>query len=489
MTTDRRPNIVFLMPDQLRWDFVGAYRQPHARTPHLDALAMRGTVFERCLSPSPVCIPARASMLTGHNALSTGVLNNNHWLRPDHDACGVPSFATLLSAAGYHTEAIGKMHFIPWDRSEGFRHRVIAEDKRHIHIRDDYHDYLAAHGLRKFAGPEEPGYAEGRMASISLVPPEHQVDAWVGARSVAFLEAYRGDGPFFLWCAFPGPHDPYNPPDALLGAVAGEMPSAFPATPETAAFRPDMIAAHRQGSAGVDIATFDATAKRRIRRHYQALVGLIDRQVGAIVAAADARRDGRETLVVFSSDHGDFLGDFDFLGKVLFFESSLRVPIIVAGAGTPCGRSDALVSLTDVFATFCEAAGVASPRQDSMPLPGLGRGAARREHVMGATDAGYMIADARCKLSRYRNGVCTLHDVAADPAEQRNLWDDPASSPIREALDRALQAWVLASVLDGHKDKTYPYMTMTPDHPGHRRGWQRSYPADAWTEAPPAGLP
>ncbi|WP_226781578.1 sulfatase family protein [Oceaniglobus trochenteri] len=488
MTKDSRPNIIFLMPDQMRWDFVGAYGAPHARTPNMDALAARGTVFERCLSPSPVCIPARASMLTGHNPLSTGVLDNNHWLRPDHDACGVPSFATLLSRAGYHTEAIGKMHFIPWDSAEGFDHRVIAEDKRHIHIRDDYHDYLERNGLRKYAGAEEPGYVEGRMASISLVPAEHQVDAWVGNHSVDFLERHDGDGPFFLWAAFPGPHDPYNPTPDLLAQVTEDMPEAFAATPETEPFRPGMIEAHLKGSSGVDISDFDDATKLRIRRHYQALIRLIDAQVGAIVAAAEARDDGRETLIVLSSDHGDFLGDFDFLGKVLFHESSMRVPMIVAGAGTPVARSDALVSLTDVFATFCAAARVPAACQDSLPLPGIGLGDKRRGHLMGATDKGYCIADARWKLSRYRNGVCTLHDIVEDPREQHNRWSDPACSDLREALDRKLTAWLIASAMDGHKDKSYPYMTMTPDHPGHGRGWKRTYPADPWSGDLPRGL-
>lgn len=478
------PNIIFLMPDQLRWDFVGAYRAPWARTPHIDALAARGMQFERCYSPSPVCIPARASILTGCNTLATGVLSNNYWLRPDHAECGMPSFASLLSAAGYHTEAIGKMHFIPWDISEGFDHRVIAEDKRHIHIRDDYHDYLRDRGLRKYAGPEEPGYADGRMASISLVPLEHQVDRWVGERAVEFLESYTEDRPYFLWSAFPGPHDPYNPPESLLGD--GEMPAPFSPTEATRTFREEMVRTHAKGSASVDIATFPVEAKARIRRHYEAQMTLIDAQVGAILAAAEARDDGRDTLVIFSSDHGDFLGDFDFLGKVLFFESSARVPMIVAGPGVPAGRSDALVSLTDVFATFLAAAGVEAAGQDSRPLPGLGFGETPREVLMGATDKGLMSTDGRWKLSRYRNGVTCLHDVIDDPQEQRNLI---AEAPdVRDRLDRALSEWILSSTMFGHGDKAYPYMTMTPDHPGHRRGWQRTYPANPYSEELPTGL-
>ena len=482
------PNILFIMPDQLRWDFVGVYGQAWARTPNIDALAARGLVYERCLSPSPLCIPARASMLTGHNALSTGVLNNNYWLRPDHGACGVPSFASLLSGAGYHTEAIGKMHFIPWDISEGFDHRAIAEDKRHVHIRDDYHDYLTSVGLRKYAGVEEPDYVEGRMAAVSLVPLEHQVDRWVGDRSVAFLDSYHGDGPFFLWCAFPGPHDPYNPPPDVLTRVSEGMPEAFAETPDSAHFRPEMVEGHRKGSAGVDISDFTPELKRRIRKHYQGLIRIIDDQVGVILAALARRNDGSNTLIVFASDHGDFLGDFGFLGKTLFFESSVRVPMIVAGPGVQPSRSDALVSLSDVFATFTRAAGLLPALQDSVALPGIGLSDARRDHVMGATEKGAMIADGRWKLSRYRNGLCCLHDVLNDPAEQANLWDAPEVAARRRDMEARLHDWVIASVIDGHADKAYPYMTMTSDHPGHQRGWRRSYPANPWDEALERGV-
>ncbi|NND89275.1 MAG: sulfatase-like hydrolase/transferase [Granulosicoccus sp.] len=475
------------MPDQLRWDFVGCYGKPYAHTPNIDALASRGLLYNRCISPSPVCIPARASMLTGHNSISTGVLNNNYWLRPDHDDLGVPSFASLLSDAGYHTEAIGKMHFIPWDKSEGFDHRVIAEDKRHIHIRDDYHHYLRDHGLRKYAGPEEPGYVEGRMASVSLVPIEHQVDTWVGERSVEFIKTYDKDKPFFLWTSFPGPHDPYNPPQEILNDVeSAAMPEAFKNTTDTLEFRQAIIDAHADGSAQIDISNFTPAMKQRIRRHYQGLIRIIDKQVGDIVRTLDTLNNGRETLIVFASDHGDFLGDYDFLGKVLFFESSLRVPMIVSGAHVKTGRSDALVSLSDVFSTFTCAAGVKIIAQDSIPLPGIGYGDTQRQYVMGATDMGYMICTNQLKLSRYYNGVTTLHDIVDDPQEQDNLFNRPEYSEQRDSLDRHLTAWLTNSIMDGHADKEYPYMTMNPDHPGHRRGWHRTYPqkSSSWKNSP-----
>lgn len=487
--SDKRPNILFLMPDQLRADFVGCYGHEHARTPHIDALGERGVVYERCLSPSPVCIPARASVLTGHNSISTGVVSNNFWLRPDHEECGVPSFATLLANAGYHTEAIGKMHFIPWDEPKGFKHRTISEDKRHIHIRDDYYEYLKQHGYKKVASADEPGYVENRMASVSLVPLEHQVDTWVGDQTVEFLEGYNEDEPFFLWTAFPGPHDPYNPPQNVLDEIGEiEMPAALVGTDETRQFRNAVVEAHSKGSAGVDLSDFTPEMKQTIRRHYHALVRIIDDQVGRIIEALNNRDDGRETLIFFSSDHGDFLGDFDFLGKVMFFESALRIPMIAAGGGITPGRSDALVSLTDMFATFTKAAGVTAHCQDSVALPGIGLGDEQREFVMGATDKGYMISGPRWKLSRYRNGVTAFHDIVEDPAEQINRFDDPSVQTLRDKMDQHLTEWLVSSVMDGHRDKAFPYMTMTPDHPGHERDWQRAYPANPWAVNVPVGL-
>lgn len=486
---NKSPNIVFLMPDQLRSDFVGCYGHAHAQTPNIDALANRGTVFERCLSPSPVCIPARASILTGHNSLSSGVVSNNFWLRPDHEDCGMPSFATLLTQAGYHTESIGKMHFIPWSEPKGFQHRVISEDKRHIHIQDDYFDYLMQHGHRKYSCAEEPGYVESRMASVSLVPLEHQVDKWVGDRSVEFLESYDDEKPFFLWSAFPGPHDPYNPPQEILDELGDqEMPLSFPATKESQQFHDAVVETHKKGSAGIDLSEFSDQMKHKIRRHYQALLQIIDRQVGRIVKALDQRDDDRETLIFFSSDHGDFLGDYGFLGKVLFFESAMRVPMIAAGGGIESGRSEALVSLTDMFATITKAAGVSSHCQDSVALPGIGLGDVPREYVMGATDKGFMISGKRWKLSRYRNGVMSFHDIIDDPSEQNNRYDDLSVKNLRDEMDHRLTEWIVVSTMEGHGEKAYPYMTMTPDHPGHQRGWRRTYPVNPRQSDIPVGL-
>ena len=468
-----------MFPDQLRADFVGCYGASFARTPAIDALAAESVLYERALSMHPVCVPARAALLTGCNALTTGIVDNTHWLRPDHRDCGMPSWPALLSAAGYHTEAIGKMHFIPWDISEGFDHRVISEDKRHVHIQDDYGAYLASHGLRKLRGWEEEGYVDNRMAAVGAIPTEHQVDAWVGGRAVDFLNNYDSDKPFACMVAFPGPHDPYNPPREYAEMFdPADMPDPIPGTPDSERFRDDHIRAHAGGSAGVDLADFPLAVKRRIRAHYCGLITLIDEQVNAILAALDARPDGRNTIVIFAADHGDFVGDFDFLGKNLFFDPAMHVPLIVRVPGGPRGvRVSELVTITDIFATILAAAGVPAPTaKDSFPLPAIAPGGPRRSHALGVVANGICLDDGRYRLSRYDNGLGTLYDLAEDAGEQRNLIDAPSAQGVRGKLDALLASEVMKATRAAHEDKRYPYLTMTPDHPGHRRGWERPYP-------------
>ncbi len=132
MTT--HPNILFIMPDQLRSDFLSCYGADFLETVHIDSIAAEGVRYERTYSASPVCVPARASLMTGLNAIRTGVLDNGLWLRPDRRECGILTWPERLNEQGYYTAGVGKMHFYPWDITEGLQYRVIAEDKRWLYI-------------------------------------------------------------------------------------------------------------------------------------------------------------------------------------------------------------------------------------------------------------------------------------------------------------------------------------------------------------------
>jgi arylsulfatase A-like enzyme len=474
-------NILFLLPDQLRPDFLSCYGAQFLATPNIDALCAGGARYQRAVSPSPICVPARASLLTGLNSVQHGVLENYSWLRPDRVACGIQTWPELLGEAGYHTEAIGKMHFYPWDKSEGFTHRLIAEDKRHIYIHDDYAVYLEAHGYRKYHGNEHEGYFENKGAIVSKIPAEHQVDKWVADRTCDFLATYNGDKPFALMAGFPGPHCPYDPPIELANLYRPEdMPASIPATDDTRLFRDMVIAMHKRPWNQVDYTDFQEHHKRKIRAHYAALVQQIDQGIGRIIATLNNSRFRDDTIIIFASDHGDFLGDYDLIGKYLFYEPSVHVPLIVKAPRSTATRAvEALVSLTDISATLLGYAGLSlSAKHDAVALPGLGLPTDRvRDHVFGATDIGLTVADARWKLSRYKNGHVTLFNIGDDPYEQRNLINDRHAAGEVQRLDAILQRDLIDSLMVANGDKFVEKSRYQGRGEFGQRSWQRPYPA------------
>ena len=182
-----QPNLIFLMPDQLRADFLSCYGANFIQTPHIDSLCVRGVRYADVCTPSPLCVPARSVLLTGINAIRTGVLSNGQFLRPDLSACGISTWPEMLSQSGYATSAISEMHFYPWEAAMGFQHRVICEDKRWLNVEDDYHHHLKAHGVKKFHGNEHEGYQENRGAIISRLPWEHSWDYFVGEEAAKYI--------------------------------------------------------------------------------------------------------------------------------------------------------------------------------------------------------------------------------------------------------------------------------------------------------------
>lgn len=376
-------NVVFLMPDQLRPDFLSSYGADFIHTPHIDSLCAGGTRYARAISPSPLCVPMRASLLTGQNTIRTGVLNNYSWLRPDHAACGAPTWPALLAAVGYTTAGIGKMHFYPWDISAGFAYRVIAEDKRHIHIQDDYFHYLQRHGHTKYHGNEHAGYHENKGAIVSKIPAEHQVDTWVADQACAFIAQCPAETPFAMMVGFPGPHCPYDPPPELAAMFDPEkMPPSIPATADSAAFNESFIAANLGDWNQVDYRDFTEAQKRKIRAYYAALVHQIDVGIGRILETLRAAGHLEDTVIIFGSDHGDYLGDYGFVGKGTFFEPSIHVPLIVHDPRVAQTRVVAeTVSFLDVFAAILHAADVPlPPDSDAQLSPGSDRRAGGR-HV------------------------------------------------------------------------------------------------------------
>lgn len=475
-----KPNLVFIMADQLRADFLSCYGARFVDTPHVDSLARRGVLFRWAYSEHPVCVPARVSLMTGLHAVKTGVLDNGTFLRPDYRACGLATWPEMLGEHGYHTAAIGKMHFYPWDVRLGFQHRRIAEDKRWVHIRDDYYHFLHARGLRKYHGNEHEGYFENKGAIVNRLPWELQVDHYVGLETCRFIREHGREGPFAMMVGFPGPHCPYDPaPEFLTGFDPASMPEPVPDAGATPRIRAQNVAGNLLPWNGVDYGEFTLSQKLKIRAHYAALVKQIDHEVGQILEALREQGLLDNTVVIFSSDHGDYLGDHNLIGKGHFFESSIRVPMLVylPWAEGSASRDD-LVTLTDVTATMLRLAGLTVPaHMDSRPLPGLGiDGAAGRDHVVGALAGGWMIQEGPWRLSKYSTGEVLLFDVEEDPWEQRNLVDDARCQSVYRELDARLTQAIMGAMVESHFAQRVYVTDLSQDPAFGREGWQRPYP-------------
>lgn len=475
-----RPNLVFLMPDQLRPDFLGCYGADFVATPQIDALAARGVRYTRAYSEHPICVPARAALLTGMHALRSGVLDNGQALRPDYRDCGLATWPELLAERGYQTAAIGKMHFYPWDARLGFGYRRIAEDKRWIHVRDDYYHFLRAHSHRKYHGNEHEGYHERKGAIVNRLPRELQPDEFVAEEACRFIRRYGADEPFAMMVGFPGPHCPYDPaPESLAGLDPAAMPAPVPDAGDTPKLRAANIAGNRLPWNGVDYGDFTGEQARRVRAHYAALVRQIDDAVGAIVAALREANLLENTVIIFASDHGDYLGDHGMIGKGHFYEASFHVPLIVAGPGVAEGAArDDLVALSDVTATLLGLGGADLPAyMDARPLPGLGiAGAAGRERLIGALGNGWMIQEGPWRLAKYATGEATLFRLDEDPDEGRNRLADPDCAAAARALDARLTAEVMRLTVESHFPARVYTTDLSQDPAFGREGWRRRYP-------------
>ncbi len=471
-----RPNILFIMSDDHTAQAVGAFAtllKSLNPTPNIDALAGQGTRYETCISPAPICVPARASMLTGQAAMAHGVIDNLRWLRPDRRQMGIRTWPEHLTEAGYATSAIGKMHFYPWDLSEGFAQRVIAEDKRHIHVRDDYDAALRAVGLRKLHGRDQPGYVAGKGASISELPDEYHVDRWVAGQAAQAILDAPADRPLAMMVGFPGPHCPYDPPAAALDAIdPAALPAPLPRSAESDSHRHAFVASYRRGWADLDYTELTEAQIRGIRHHYAALVERLDADVGRILEALEASGRLSNAIVAFASDHGDYLGDFGLVGKQFFHEPSIRVPLIVTDFRALSARVERTpVSLLDLYPAILTWAGVGVPdHADGRPLadPDPDR------IIVGATAQGVMARARDWKLVRYRNGAAALFDLARDPAEQVNRIADRPD--VLAKLDAAMTRAVLDGFGAAHADKRVPAAQAAPGHDFYRRGWARPYP-------------
>lgn len=480
----QRPNILLITSDQQHWDTLGA-TNPRISTPALDRLAAEGTRFTRAYCNNPVCTPSRATIITGlypsvHGAWTIGVK-----LPED-----VPTVGDHLQAAGYATTLIGKAHFQPLASTPeqtslecqptlrdldfwrgfhgpwyGFEHVEVARNHAdEAHAGQHYAIWLEEQGLanwRDYFQPWPPDPAVPKREGAWELPQELHYTTWTAERTIAAIERDAAAGrPFFTWASFHDPHPPYLVPEPwasmyrpdemepgrLLPGELDHLPAHFRLTQEAAPdftpWRETAFANHGFSSHLVD----EARLRRQLAIYY-GMISFMDRQIGRILDALDRLGLAENTVVVFSTDHGHFLGQHGLTAKGAFhYEDLLRVPFLVRAPGqVPAGAtSAALQGLVDLAPTFLDAAG--------LPVPGLmqgisqwdvwrGRRARAREsaivenrHQPTAVHLRTYIED-RYKITVYRgHEYGELFDLAEDPEERRNRWDDPAYAAVKAAL-------------------------------------------------------
>ena len=365
-----RPDLVFIITDQQRYDTIAALGFPHVVTPNLDRLVREGTFFSRCYVTGASCVPARASLFSGVYPHTNGVVNNaSTWRR---------TWVEQLAASGYRCVNVGKMHTQPMDAPAGFHERTVVENKDRSMARrgrdfvDAWDRALMAAGVEKPGLPTYrrlPDYAERLGAYEWPLPESLHSDAFVGrtAADAIFAHGSRAE-PLFLQVGFPGPHPPYDPPQRWIDLYRDRDVPIRNVAPHDLAAQPlpfrQLSDKHANGHHDAAPHSVDAPRELRVRQraYYLANVSLIDQEVGRILDALNATGRLANSILVFTSDHGDCLGDHGHSQKWNMYEEVVRVPMIVwspALAGR--GEVASLVQSIDIAPALMELAGCEVP--------------------------------------------------------------------------------------------------------------------------------
>ena len=430
-------NILLILSDEHSREVAGCYGNPLVKTPNLDALAARGVVFENAYCNSPICVPSRASLATGDYVHRTGCWDS----AAAYDG-RVPSWHHRVRAAGHDVVSIGKLHFRSAEDDNGF-----SAVHHPIYVVDGIGD---THGLlrtnRRVRGVARELAAEaGRGTS-----PYTGFDATVADATVRWLRerASRPDGePWVLFSSMVSPHYPLTAPDAfydLYDGVALPRPRLYDAND-----RPDHpVIEHYRATWNYDD-FFDADRLTAGLRAYYGLCSFLDHQIGRILFALDESGFGDDTLVIYTSDHGESLGNRGLWGKSVMYEEASAVPLVAAGPGLPAGeRCSTAVSLVDIYPTVVEAlCGALEERERALPgesLVALARERPRDRvvfselHDDGSLTGTFMVRKGDWKLVHYVGYPPQLFDLSADPFETCDLAGDPANSDIQRQLYDAL---------------------------------------------------
>lgn len=465
-------NILFLFSDQHRMDAAGCYGHPQVQTPNIDRLAASGTRFTRAFTPAPICHPCRSALLTGRHVHRCCDLIASEQLLD----LSLPTMGSLFRQAGFATAAFGKMHVPGEDEKQD-----LGFDERALRIYTPMHnDYQNTIGLEKFwqycsylprykPHPDaQPRHSYNLQNEPIQLEEELILDHMTADLSIEFLRRHREE-PFFLYVGLEKPHNEMYAPKRFHDLYD---PAAM-ALPENRHFDrsrlPDTI---------YDNPTFpiaDGLTDDQMRHAmaaYFANVSYMDEQAGRVLDALDELGLRDNTLVVYSTDHGEHLFNHQMVHKQCFFEEATRVPLIlrIPRVTDPGSTRDQFASLLDLLPTFCDACGIAPPDglDGKSLLPAIQDNASTCDAIFSeyysAGTPERMIRTGRWKYVHSHGDRHQLYDLENDPRENVNLIDDPAHAAIAAELDELVcRDWVL------------PDMSRVSRRRGDTRQGQRSW--------------
>jgi choline-sulfatase len=434
----QQPNILVIVADQVVPFLTSPYGDPIAHTPAMQELADRGVTFDAAYTPFPLCAPARAAFMTGQFASNVGVLDNASILRSDE-----PTIGHFLTNEGYDTVLTGKMHFVGPDQLHGFAKRLTTDvfpaSVDWVPSVDENGKFPAGGHARAYTDPD-PGVRT--WTQFMAFDEETQFRALEYVRERGRLDA---QDPFCMVVSYHHPHDPFHVQQEYWDLYEGvDIPiEDYPDNLHETYSAMDRWANEAHETADHDLG--NAESRRNLRRAYYALLSYVDRKIGELLTALRESGELDNTVILFTSDHGDMLTEHGMVQKRTFYEWSARVPLTLTlpGGAHAGSRVDAGVSLVDVLPTLLDLAG--TPIGDRTPMDGASllplletddphRVVFSEYHLEKVWAPCFMVRRGRYKYIYVHGHDEQLFDLETDPGEWNSRAADPALESVRDEL-------------------------------------------------------